>query len=132
MAQAELQMMAVCGLDCSTCDIRRIPLDDQVAQRMVAWFKQMGWIKEDEGIAQVLKRKMYCHGCRSDRTIHWSKNCPMLLCCVDDKHLEHCGQCAELLTCQRIAAFVNDGQAPHREAFDRLRQMAQGAERSDA
>jgi len=127
MTQMETSMMAICGLDCGTCDIRLIPLDDKAAQRAMDWYKQMGWLKEDEGIEQVLERKMYCEGCRGDRTIHWSSDCPMLLCCVDEKHLEHCGQCDKLFTCQHVEAFVGQDPGRHGGAIERLKQIAQQA-----
>jgi len=119
--------MAVCGLDCGTCDIRLIPLDEQAAQRAIGWYKKMGWLKEDEGIEQALERKMYCQGCRGDRTIHWSSDCPMLLCCLDEKNLEHCGQCGKLFTCQHVEAFVGQDPGRHSEAIERLKQIAQQA-----
>ena len=132
MTQMETSLMAVCGLDCAPCDIRLIPLDDQVAQRMIGWFKQMGWLKEDEGIKETLERTMYCQGCRGDRTVHWSNNCPMLLCCVDDKHLAHCGQCNELSTCPHIDAFANQDPNRHGGAVERLKQIAREAGQSEA
>ena len=46
MAQAEGEMLAACGLDCGPCPIRRIPFDAEAAEGMIAWFKQMGWLKE--------------------------------------------------------------------------------------
>jgi hypothetical protein len=43
-------MMAVCGLDCSACDVRLVPSDPEAAQRVVAWFHQMAWLEEaDDG-----------------------------------------------------------------------------------
>jgi hypothetical protein len=51
----------------------------------------------------------------------------MLLCCVDEKHLEHCGQCAELLTCEHVEAFVNQDPGRHGGAIERLKQIAQKA-----
>ncbi len=48
----ESQMMAVCGLDCGTCDIRLVPTDPEAAQRVVAWFHEMGWLEEGEGVAE--------------------------------------------------------------------------------
>jgi len=59
-------MIAVCGLDCSPCDIRKAPSDPEAAKRVVAWFKKEGWLKKNEGIEEVIKRGMYCKGCRGD------------------------------------------------------------------
>ncbi len=120
--QVSISMMAVCGLDCGSCDIRLLPFDPAAAQRIVAWFRERGWLREDEGVSEVIERKMYCMGCRGDRTVHWSPDCALLKCCVDERHLEHCGQCAELFTCERLEAFANEHQR-YREAVDRLRMM---------
>jgi hypothetical protein len=46
MAQAEDEMLAACGLDCGPCPIRRMPFDAQAAEETIAWFKEMGWLKE--------------------------------------------------------------------------------------
>lgn len=122
MAQAGDEMLAACGLDCGPCPIRQIPLDAEAAQGAIAWFKQMGWLQESEGVAEAVERKMYCNGCQGDRSVHWSADCAILLCCVDDRHQQHCGQCPELMSCDKLTAFASDGQGHHKEAVDRLRQ----------
>ncbi len=78
MGETKKGMIAVCGLDCGGCDIRRVPNDPEAAQRVVTWFKQKGWLKEDEGVHEVIERSMYCMGCRGDRLIHWSPECWIL------------------------------------------------------
>jgi len=114
--------MAVCGLDCGTCDLFLVATDPDAAQRVVAWFKERGWLEKDEGVAEIIERRMYCEGCRGDRSMHWSPDCPLLQCCVDEKHLEHCAQCAQFV-CQKLEAFATDGQARHREAVERLKRL---------
>jgi hypothetical protein len=122
MAQVKGEMLAACGLDCGPCPIRRIPFDAKAAEEMVAWFKQMGWLQEAEGVTEVVERGMYCTGCQGDRSTHWSDNCQIMLCCVDEKHKQHCGQCSELMSCDKLEAFANDGHAHHKKAVDELRQ----------
>mgnify|MGYP001078066535 CR=1 FL=1 len=116
-------MMAVCGLDCGTRDIRRAPTAPDAAQVVVAWFQEMGWLEEHESIAEVTERGIVCTGCRGDRYVHWSPDCPLLGCCVDEKHLEHCAQCDEFV-CTNLEAFAHDGQAHHAEAIERLKRKA--------
>lgn len=123
MQSSQPKMMAVCGLDCSTCDIRRAPTDPDAGQRVVAWFHKMEWLEKDEGVAEIIERGMVCKGCREDRSLHWSPECPLLICCVDEKHLEHCAQCDEFV-CARLEAFAGDGQQHHRDAVERLKQIA--------
>jgi hypothetical protein len=67
---------------------------------------------------------MYCKGCREDRSLHWSPECPLLICCVDERHLEHCAQCEDFL-CEKLEAFAGDGQPHHKEAVERLSRIAQ-------
>jgi hypothetical protein len=120
-------MIAVCGLDCGNCEIRLAPTDAGAAHSVIAWFKQMGWLAEHEGLAEVIERRMYCQGCRGDRSRHWSADCWILECCVDDRQLEHCHQCAEF-PCKRLVAWSqqNTGYAA---ALSRLQGMAKERDR---
>lgn len=117
----EGRWIGVCGLDCGSCDVRRLPVDDAAAERVVAWFRQMEWLAPDEGVAEVLERGMYCRGCRGDRTIHWSPDCWILQCCVDERGLAHCSQCVEF-PCDRLQEWAQ-GSARYREALARLEGM---------
>ena len=121
MAQAKAEMLAACGLDCGSCSIRRIPFDAKAADEMIGWFKQMGWLKVSEGVAEVVERGMYCNGCQGDRSVHWSDNCEIMLCCGDEKHQQHCGICSELMSCDKLEAFASDEHGHHKEAVARLR-----------
>ena len=122
MTLSDGEMLAACGLDCGTCPIRQIPLDADAAQGAITWFREVGWLQESEGIAVAIERKMYCCGCQGDRLAHWSPNCGILLCCVDDRHLHHCGQCPDVMSCERLDAFASDEHAHHRAAVLRLRE----------
>jgi hypothetical protein len=115
-------MTGVCGLDCEACDIRLVPTDTDAADCVTAWFHELGWLEENEGAAELIKREMYCRGCREDRSLHWSPDCPLLTCCADERGLEHCAQCEDF-ACEKVEPFAHDGQAHHREAVERLRQI---------
>jgi hypothetical protein len=118
---AEAEMLAACGLDCGPCTIRRIPIDADAAETEIAWFKEMGWLQVNEGVAEAIEKKMYCSGCQGDRSTHWSADCAIMLCCVDEKQYRHCGECSELMGCETLEAFANDEHAHHRGAVERLR-----------
>ncbi len=118
----EIQMMAVCGLDCGTCDIRLAPTNPDAAQRVVAWFHEMAWLEEDEGVVEIIEREMTCKGCREDRSLHWSPECPLLICCVDDRGLEHCAQCEDFI-CEKLESFADESHR-HKEAVERLKRIA--------
>ena len=55
-----------------------------------------------------------CHGCSSTRgTPFWTSYagidcCPVYGCCVNEKHLPHCGKCPELM-CERFTRFRDPG-----------------------
>ena len=56
----KLIMMAACGLDCGSCEIRLAATDPAAAKVVVDWFRKEGWLKEDEGIEQAIKGSMLC------------------------------------------------------------------------
>ena len=119
------KMIAVCGLDCGACDIYKASHGDvEAAQNLAGWWKGMGWLKEDEGAEEVLARGPHCLGCRGDRSKHWSAECSLLACCVDQKGLTSCHEC-DGFVCERLEEWVQNpppGQgAKYQEALDRLR-----------
>jgi hypothetical protein len=121
------KMIAVCGLDCGACDIYKASLGDvEAAQNLAGWWKGMGWLKEDEGVEEVLARGPHCLGCRGDRDKHWSAECAFLTCCVDQKGLTSCHECDDFV-CERLEERLQNpppGQgAKYQEALDRLRAM---------
>jgi len=117
------EMIAVCGLDCGLCDIRKAPSDPEAAKRIVAWFRKEGWLKDNEGIKEVIERRMYCTGCRGDRSVHWSPDCWILKCCVDEKKDEFCYEC-NVFPCERLSERAKQNKH-YGQAIDRLRQMTE-------
>ena len=114
--------IACCGLVCSNCDIFLLPVDRTVQDKIIPWFKAQGWLKEEEGLAEVVANKMYCKGCHSDRTQgHWSADCAILRCCVDEHKLENCSQCGEFV-CERLTAWTGK-DARYNQVLDRLHVM---------
>jgi len=96
--------LACCGLNCETCEIRLAPTDKIAAEVVLKWYESEGWLTEDEGMPAVLERKMYCTGCLGSRETHWSADCWILQCCVDDHHLENCSQCPDF-PCEKLTAW---------------------------
>jgi len=66
---------AACGLNCETCEIRLAPFDQGVAVTVLNWFKSQGWLAENEGMPEVLERKMICTGCLGNRETHSLTDC---------------------------------------------------------
>lgn len=121
------QMIAVCGLDCESCDIRRAPNDPEAAQRIVAWFKREGWLKEDEGITEIIERSMYCKGCKGDRSVHWSPDCEILTCCINDKGHQFCYECS-VFPCEQLITWAEQNEG-YFEALNRLKTMKEDINR---
>ena len=121
------EWIAACGLDCEACAIRRIPIDDKAAEGCVHWFRDMGWLKPEEGKAEILERGMYCQGCKGDRSVHWSVNddgsvsCDILTCCVDQKGLAFCSECGGF-PCDRLTEWSMENKT-FGEALERLKAM---------
>ena len=117
----ESRMMAACGLDCATCEIRLAPADPAAAKLLVAWFRQQGWLSEGEGMPEVIERKMYCTGCLGDRDTHWSADCWILACCVDRRGLGNCSEC-ESFACDRLVEWAQQNEG-YGAALARLRAL---------
>ncbi|MFC2078030.1 DUF3795 domain-containing protein [Candidatus Bipolaricaulota bacterium] len=123
----ELRWIAACGLDCESCSIRRLPFDEDAADEVVDWYRQMGWLQPTEGRDEAVERDMTCRGCRGDRTVHWSVDddgtvsCWILSCCVDERGLDHCSDCGEF-PCDRLVSW-SEGNAGYTKAFERLTAM---------
>jgi len=115
------RLIAVCGIDCTVCPLRTADTNSEVAQHLVGWFKNEGWITEDEGVSELMQRGPYCRGCRGDRSIHWSSDCWILQCCVDDKGLAYCYECEEF-PCEKLGEWAKN-DAKYTDALDRLRRM---------
>lgn len=121
MTEPEQRMIAVCGLDCTDCDLRRAPTSAQAAQRVIDWFRSEGWLDLHEGLAEILRRGLYCQGCRGDRSQHWSPDCAILTCCLDKKELASCHECADF-SCPQLDAWSDQGTR-YAAALARLRWM---------
>jgi hypothetical protein len=110
----ENQMIAVCGLDCSGCDIRLATSDPKIAQQIADWFKK-------ERNEEVKIKDIHCLGCKSDRTKHWSPDCWILQCCVDKKGLEFCYECEEF-PCEELSQWAKSSRK-YGEALNKLKEM---------
>lgn len=118
MSDARESSLAACGLDCGSCDIRRLPSDPEAADRVVVWYRSKGWLGEHEGVSEAIARSMYCNGCLGDRTVHWSADCWILKCCVDGKGLKSCSAC-ESFPCTALTSWSKQN-ASYGQAFERL------------
>ena len=107
-------MIAACGLDCTRCDVFQAGDNPRIAQRIIDWFSS------ERGI-QLKPEDVHCEGCRGDRANHWSADCWILECCVDDKGLESCYECEDF-PCQRLKDWAK-GSERYGDALERLKGM---------
>ncbi len=114
-------MLAACGLNCTTCELRLAPTDPEAARVVVAWFKKQGWLSEAEGMAEVLERRMFCTGCLGDRRTHWSSDCWILACCVDQRGHRNCNECEDF-PCDRLVAWSAQDES-YSAALARLKDL---------
>ena len=118
---SRIGMMAACGLDCRTCSIRRAPFDPAAADEALSWYRSKGWLAEEDGVAEAVERGLICHGCHGDRSAHWSADCWILRCCVDEHRLRHCAECATF-PCDRLAQWAATDES-YAQALERLRAL---------
>lgn len=86
---------AVCGLLCGDCPIYRSTFDTNAADLLLGWFKEMNVVGRNDGVEELMACGPYCKGCLGPRSTHWSPECSLLNCCVDQKGLTSCHLCDE-------------------------------------
>jgi len=96
--------MAPCGIDCEKCSLYLAAFDQEQAASLIPWFKDMGWIKPEEGLEAIQAKTPFCMGCLGDRSVQWSDTCAIRTCCTDERGLAHCAQCPEFI-CENLEAW---------------------------
>ncbi len=105
----ENKMIAVCGLDCGTCDafIATKNNDDALRAKTAAeWSKMHN--------ADILPEDINCEGCRTGSSVlfsYCSDMCEIRKCAVEKK-VPHCGACSDY-PCETVSAIhaQNPGMA---------------------
>ena len=110
-------MIAACGLDCRMCPLRAATFHAGGPLTVVELLRKLGVIKEGEG--DDLHEGLVCPTCRGDRRLHWSEDCAIRKCCVDDRGLESCSEC-DGFPCERFDNWENKSPR-HADALNRLR-----------
>ena len=106
--------LAVCGLDCSACNIYQAARDPAKAEKLAVDFRAWGY--ED-----ARPEWFQCQGCRGDRSKHWSDSCQILKCCFDERGHDVCIQCAEF-PCEKLEEWEAGGER-YQQALDRLKSL---------
>ncbi len=111
---------AACGIDCSECASYKVTANQDLdaAELIVDWYRERGWIGENEGAEAVLKKAPLCNGCWGDNDDSFFKcGCHMLKCCKE-KQLNHCGECSDF-PCEQYNEFAS-GHETYQKAMERL------------
>jgi len=106
-------VIAVCGLDCSECNIYKAAADAALAQKIADALSR--------GDSEVTADQIQCAGCRGDRAQHWSADCKILVCCTDEKQLDSCHKCGDF-PCPKLEEWAQ-GSEHYGEALQRLKNM---------
>lgn len=104
--------IACCGLNCAECKIFQASIDAALAERISEEFKKNRNL-------DIKPEVIRCSGCHGDRSLHWSSDCEILHCAMDERGLESCSQCPDF-PCLRIESWA-EGSLRYREALERLK-----------
>lgn len=110
-------MIAPCGIDCSACDIHRAKDNPELMAEVLDWFKTE---RKKEFSAEQIR----CDGCLGERSRHWSPECWILRCVVEEHHHESCSECEEF-PCERLEKWGRSS-AGYSKALARLKAMRAG------
>ena len=106
------ERMGACGLTCEGCEMMMASNDSELAGKIADWFKRE--LNED-----VRPEDIHCDGCHGDRGMHWSPDCWILLCCVDEKNLDDCSGC-EGFPCEKLVEWAGQNER-YGEALHQLK-----------
>lgn len=122
MTEQGQPLIAVCGLDCHECTIYTAAYDIKAAEGIYGLFVSQGWPTEAKNAAEFMAAGPYCCGCRGDRERHWSNNCAIMLCALDEKKVDSCHLCDEF-PCQRLVDWgaQNDRYGAALERLHRIK-----------
>ena len=96
--------IAFCGLDCEKCDayIATKNNDQGLREKTAkAWAELYN--------SSILPEQINCEGCRADgiKFVYCESMCPIRRC-AQDKGVTTCGDCAELETCGKVRAVLDN------------------------
>ena len=96
------QLIAICGLNCETCEARTATLtDDDALRRKVARL----WSELNH--AEITPEMINCVGCRAEgvKTPYCESLCPIRQCALGRK-ADTCADCGEMETCEKLGMIT--------------------------
>ena len=96
--------IAYCGLNCETCEARTATInhDNALRKKVAALWTELNGV-------EITPEMINCVGCRIDgpKTPYCESLCPIRQCAMGKK-AETCGSCAELKSCEKLAAITGN------------------------
>ncbi len=95
------KLIACCGLNCANCDARTATINNDDELRKATAEK---W-KVGFNVPDLPYQAINCTGCREEGPKFSYCQMGEIRNCATSRGFETCGECAELETCQKIAAI---------------------------
>lgn len=91
-------LIAICGLDCETCDARIATLTDDDALRA-----KTAKLWSEMNDAPITAEMIHCEGCRVDgvKTPFCNSMCPIRQCAME-RGFATCGDCPDMENCETV------------------------------
>ena len=98
------EYIAYCGLNCETCEARiaTVNHDDALRRQVTKEWSELNDV-------EITPEMINCTGCRIDgpKTPYCESLCPIRQCAMK-KQIQTCGSCAEMRTCEKLAAITGN------------------------
>ncbi len=76
--------LSLCGIPCyEDCPIYNTDTNKKDAASVLNWFKENNWIDQHITLKEFMSLGKQCHGCKEITKKHWSSNCKILNCNID-------------------------------------------------
>lgn len=98
------KLIAYCGLDCGKCDARIATLnnDEELRKKTAALWSKLNQV-------EILPEQINCEGCRVDgKKTGFCESLCQIRQCASSKELETCGDCAQMNSCEKLAAILSN------------------------
>ena len=99
--------IAICGLDCETCEARLATVneDDALRRKVAALWSELNGV-------EITPEMIRCSGCRIEgaKTPYCESLCPIRQCALGKK-LATCGSCAAMDSCETLGRILGNNAA---------------------
>ena len=114
--------IGACGMDCNSCPFPTIHTDIGTASGWIGMFREWDVIGDNEGAEEIMAKGPYCINCQGDRSSHWSRDCLILKCCVDENKLNNCSECGSF-PCDKLLKHYKTTEGLKDDCLENLNQL---------